>query len=218
MGEVWKARDGRLDRTVAIKVLPEEFFEDRDRIARFEREAKALAALNHPGIAAVHSFEAVDGRHILVMELVEGEGLDARIARGAIPIEEALPIARQIAEALEAAHERGIIHRDLKPANVIVAHDGRVKILDFGLAKVFETDPTSGSTPQLTQLTDDDGPGDRGGDDPRHGRLHEPGAGARQARGQARRHLGFRRAALRDADRDAAPSRERPSPTRSRRS
>ncbi len=124
MGEVWKARDGRLDRTVAIKVLPEEFFEDRDRIARFEREAKALAALNHPGIAAVHSFEAVDGRHILVMELVEGEGLDVRIARGAIPSEDALPIARQIAEALEAAHERGIIHRDLKPANVMVAADG----------------------------------------------------------------------------------------------
>ncbi len=148
MGEVWKARDERLDRTVAIKVLPEAFFEDRDRIARFEREAKALAALNHPGIAAVHSFEAVDGRHILIIELVEGEGLDARIARGAIPIEEALPIARQIAEALEAAHERGIIHRDLKPSNVIVAHDGRVKVLDFGLAKVFETDPTSGGGPR----------------------------------------------------------------------
>src|SRR4249920_2990537 len=108
MGEVYRARDTRLDRTVALKVLPEEFFEDRDRVARFEREAKALAALNHTGIAAVYSFEAVDGRHLLVMELVEGEGLDSRIARGAIPLDDALPIAGQIAAALETAHERGI--------------------------------------------------------------------------------------------------------------
>ena len=151
MGEVYRARDKRLDRPVAIKVLPEEFFEERDRVARFEREAKSLAALNHSGIAAVYSFEAVDGRHILVMELVEGEGLDARIARGAVPLDEALPIARQIAEALEAAHERGIVHRDLKPANVMVTPEGRVKILDFGLAKVFETDAASGSAPQVTQ-------------------------------------------------------------------
>ncbi len=151
MGEVYRAKDARLDREVALKVLPEEFFEDRDRVARFEREAKALAALNHPGIAAVYSFEAVSGRHILVMELVEGEGLDARIARGPLPFDEALPIARQIAEALEAAHERGIVHRDLKPANVMVTPDGRVKILDFGLAKAFEADPASGSSPQVTQ-------------------------------------------------------------------
>src|SRR6476620_997597 len=135
MGEVWRARDSRLDRSVAIKVLLEEFFEDRDRVARFEREAKALAALNHPGIAAVHSFEAVEGRHILVMELVEGESLDGKIAAGPVPLDEALPIAQQIAEALEAAHEKGIIHRDLKPANVMVTADGRVKLLDFGLAK-----------------------------------------------------------------------------------
>jgi serine/threonine protein kinase len=99
MGEVYRARDPRLDRDVALKVLPEEFFKDQDRVARFEWEAKALAALNHPGIAAVHSFEALDGRHLLVMELVDGEGLDARIARGAISLDEALPIARQIAEA-----------------------------------------------------------------------------------------------------------------------
>jgi serine/threonine-protein kinase len=150
MGEVYRARDAKLDRDVALKVLPEEFFEDRDRVARFEREAKALAALNHPGIAAVYSFEAVDGRHILVMELVEGEGLDARIARGAIPLDEALPIARQIAEALEAAHERGIVHRDLKPANVMITPDGRVKVLDFGLAKALDADPASGSSPQVT--------------------------------------------------------------------
>src|SRR5215510_2251672 len=127
MGEVYRARDTRLERTVALKVLPEEFFEDRDRVARFEREAKALAALNHHGIAAVHSFEALEGRHILVMELVEGEGLDVRIARGPIPIDEALPIARGIASALGAAHERGIIHRDLKPANVMLSPDGKVK-------------------------------------------------------------------------------------------
>jgi serine/threonine protein kinase/Tol biopolymer transport system component len=151
MGEVYRARDTKLDRNVAVKVLPEEFFEDRDRVARFEREAKALAALNHPGIAAVHSFEAVDGRHILVMELVEGEGLDARILRGPIALDEALPIARQIAEALEAAHEKGIVHRDLKPANVMVTPEGRVKLLDFGLARVFEMDPGSVSGPQVTQ-------------------------------------------------------------------
>ena len=138
MGEVWRARDARLDRSVAIKLLPEEFFDDHDRVARFEREAKALAALNHPGIAAVHSFEAVEARHLLVMELVEGEGLDVRIARGPLPVEEAMPIAKQIAEALEAAHNRGIVHRDLKPANVMVASNGRVKLLDFGLAKAFE--------------------------------------------------------------------------------
>ncbi|HKA37724.1 MAG TPA: protein kinase, partial [Thermoanaerobaculia bacterium] len=151
MGEVYRARDSRLDRSVAIKVLPEEFFEDRDRVARFEREAKALAALTHAGIAAVHSFEALEGRHLLVMELVEGEGLDVRIARGPIPIDEALPIARQIAGALEAAHDRGIVHRDLKPANVMVGHDGKVKLLDFGLAKALDAEAASGGTPSLTQ-------------------------------------------------------------------
>jgi len=151
MGEVYRARDTKLDRDVALKILPEEFFEDRDRVARFEREAKALAALNHPGIAAVYSFEAVDGRHILVMELVEGEGLDARIARGAIPLDEALPIARQIAEALEAAHEKGIVHRDLKPANVMVSSQGKVKVLDFGLAKALEEDAGTRSGSGLTQ-------------------------------------------------------------------
>lgn len=131
-------------------MLPEEFFEDADRVARFEREAKSLAARNHSGIATVYAFEEIAGRHILAMELVEGEGLDIRIAAGAIPIDEALAIAKQIAEALEAAHEKAIVHRDLKPANIKVTPDGKVKLLDFGLAKIFEGDAASGSSPSLT--------------------------------------------------------------------
>jgi eukaryotic-like serine/threonine-protein kinase len=140
MGEVYRARDGKLGRDVALKILPETFASDPDRLARFEREARTLAALNHPHIAQIYGFEdgpAEAGPHnrALVMELVEGEDLSARIARGPIPLDEALPIARQIAEALEAAHEAGIIHRDLKPANVKLRSDGTVKVLDFGLAK-----------------------------------------------------------------------------------
>ncbi len=138
MGEVWRARDTRLDREVALKFLPAGFADDPERHARFEREAKVLAALNHPNIAALYGLEHLDGQHALVMELVEGEGLDERIARGPIPVDEALPIAVQIAEGLEAAHERGIVHRDLKPANVKVRPDGTVKVLDFGLAKAWE--------------------------------------------------------------------------------
>ncbi len=144
MGEVYRAKDTRLGRDVAIKVLPEEFFEDEGRRARFEREARTLATLNHPGIAAIYSFEEAPGsspsssRHLLVMELVEGEGLDGKISRGPLSLEESLSVARQIAEALEAAHEKGIVHRDLKPSNVKVTEDGKVKLLDFGLAKAFE--------------------------------------------------------------------------------
>src|SRR5687767_6841224 len=133
MGEVYRARDLKLQRDVAIKVLPELFAADPDRLARFEREAQSLAALNHPNIAQV--FGVIENPPALAMELVEGEDLSQRIARGAIPLEEALPLARQIAEALEAAHERGIVHRDLKPANIKVREDGTVKVLDFGLAK-----------------------------------------------------------------------------------
>ena len=144
MGEVYRARDSRLDRSVAIKILPEAFAADAERLARFEREAKTLASLNHPHIAAIYGFEKSSGLHALVMELVEGEDLSQRIARGAIPIDEALPIARQIAEALEAAHEQGIIHRDLKPANIKMRPDGTVKVLDFGLAKAI--DPKSSSS------------------------------------------------------------------------
>src|SRR5262250_1053515 len=138
MGEVYRATDITLGRQVAIKVLPEAFAQDPDRVARFEREAKTLASLNHPNIAIIHGLEKSQGTYALVMELVEGEDLAQRIARGPIPLDEALPIAKQIAEALEAAHEQGIIHRDLKPANITIKADGSVKVLDFGLAKALE--------------------------------------------------------------------------------
>jgi len=138
MGEVFRARDTKLNRDVAIKVLPDSFANDTDRLARFTREAQTLASLNHPNIAHIHDLEESCGVSALVMELVEGEDLSQRIARGPIPIEEALQIARQIADALEAAHEQGIIHRDLKPANIKVRPDGTVKVLDFGLAKAMD--------------------------------------------------------------------------------
>jgi serine/threonine protein kinase/Tol biopolymer transport system component len=137
MGEVYQAKDTKLGRDVAIKVLPEEFARDTDRIARFQREAKLLASLNHPNIAAIHGLEEDNGIHFLVMELIEGQTLAERIKTGAIPVEESLKLALQIAEALEAAHEKGVIHRDLKPANIKVTPDGKVKVLDFGLAKAF---------------------------------------------------------------------------------
>jgi eukaryotic-like serine/threonine-protein kinase len=146
MGEVYRARDTRLERDVAIKILPGVFAADPDRLMRFEREAKTLAALNHPHIAQIHGVEEAGATRALVMELVEGEDLAVRLARGPIPIDEARPIARQIAEALEAAHEAGIVHRDLKPANVKLRPDGTVKVLDFGLAKAL--DPLRTSDPQ----------------------------------------------------------------------
>ena len=138
MGEVYRARDTSLKRDVALKILPESFATDSERLARFQREAEVLASLNHPNIAAIYGLDHANGVKALVMELVEGDDLSQRIARGAIPIDEALPIAKQIAEALEAAHEQGIIHRDLKPANIKVRADGTVKVLDFGLAKALE--------------------------------------------------------------------------------
>src|SRR6187431_1647201 len=149
MGEVYRARDTKLDRAVAIKILPEAFAADTERIARFEREAKTLASLNHPNIAHIHGLEESNGVRAIVMELVEGEDLAQRIARGAIPVAEALLIARQVADALEAAHEQGIIHRDLKPANIKVRRDGTVKVLDFGLAKAM--DPTAVASPSVSQ-------------------------------------------------------------------
>ena len=140
---MYRARDTRLDRQVAIKILPQGFAADAERVARFQREAKLLAALNHPHIAAIYGLDAADGVDALVMELVEGEDLARRLTRGPIPLDEALPIAKQIAEALEAAHEQGIIHRDLKPANIKVRPDGTVKVLDFGLAKALFSDAGS---------------------------------------------------------------------------
>ena len=137
MGEVYRARDRKLDRDVAIKVLPEQFSRDKERVARFEREAKLLASLNHPNIASIYGFEQSEGMHYLILELVDGETLAERIARGSIPVEELLDIAIQIADALEEAHEKGVIHRDLKPANIKLTPDGKVKVLDFGLAKAF---------------------------------------------------------------------------------
>ena len=143
MGEVYRATDTKLGREVAIKVLPAEVAQDPERLARFEREAKLLASLNHPNIAHVYGFESAtlpDGSaaHFLAMELVPGEDLAERLKRGAIPVDEALAIAKQIAEALEEAHEKGIVHRDLKPANVKLTPDGKVKVLDFGLAKAWD--------------------------------------------------------------------------------
>ncbi|MEJ2085697.1 MAG: serine/threonine-protein kinase, partial [Acidobacteriota bacterium] len=143
MGEVYRAEDTRLGREVAIKILPQAFTEDRERLARFEREARMLAALDHPNIATIFDVDDADETHFLVMQLAEGETLAERIKRGPLPIDESLRIGRQIAEALEYAHARGIIHRDLKPANVMVAPGGQVKVLDFGLAKALESESES---------------------------------------------------------------------------
>jgi serine/threonine-protein kinase len=148
MGEVFRARDTKLQRDVAIKVLPDLFATDPERLARFRREAQLLAALNHPHIAAIYGFEDSGDTHALVLELVEGPTLADRIARGPVPIDEALPIAKQIADALEAAHEQGIVHRDLKPANIKLRPDGTVKVLDFGLAKAME--PAAASNINVT--------------------------------------------------------------------
>ena len=141
MGEVYRARDTKLNREVALKILPEAFGRNPDRLARFQREAQVLSSLNHPGIAAIYGPEVAEGIRALVLELVEGPTLADRINQGPIPLEEVLPIARQIAEALEAAHAAGIVHRDLKPANIKVRADGTVKILDFGLAKALDPSP-----------------------------------------------------------------------------
>src|SRR5262252_7781364 len=144
MGEVYLARDARLDRSVAIKTLPEQFESDAERLARFEREAKILASLNHPNIGAIYGLEKHDGRHILVLELVEGQTLADLVARGPMPLDESLRLAVQIAEALQAAHEKGVIHRDLKPANIKITRDGTVKVLDFGLAKAGDVESSDG--------------------------------------------------------------------------
>jgi len=148
MGEVYRATDTTLKRQVALKILPASFAADPDRLARLQREAEVLASLNHPNIAAIYGLQDAGGAGALVMELVEGPTLADRVAQGAIPIDEALPIAKQIAEGLEAAHEQGVIHRDLKPANIKVRPDGMVKVLDFGLAKAME--PAVGSSSSVS--------------------------------------------------------------------
>ena len=152
MGQVWQATDTQLNRQVALKILPDAFAADPDRLARFKREAQILASLNHPNIAAIYGIEEAEGTRALVLELVEAPTLAERISKGPIPLDEALPIAKQIAEALEAAHEAGVIHRDLKPANIKVREDGTVKVLDFGLAKALDPNP-EGDPSQSPTLT-----------------------------------------------------------------
>src|SRR5262249_24129420 len=151
MGVVFRALDTKLHREVALKLLPDHFADDPDRLARFQREAQVLASLNHPNIAQIHGLEDSTAQTCIVMELVEGDTLQERLQRGPIPVAQALTIARQIAEALEAAHERGIVHRDLKPANIKLTPDGKVKVLDFGLAKAFQEEhaPTLSNSPTL---------------------------------------------------------------------
>src|SRR5262245_2464426 len=153
MGEVYRARDTRLGREVAIKVVLDAFASDPDRIARFQREARLLASLNHPQIAALYGLEEAYGQHFLVMELIEGQTLADRLTLGPIKPDETIAIAVQIAEALEAAHEKGVVHRDLKPGNIKVTPDDRVKVLDFGLAKAVETEATSASAANSPTLS-----------------------------------------------------------------
>ena len=199
MGEVYRARDSTLNRDVALKVLPELFALDADRLARFQREAQVLAALNHPNIAAIYGLEESTSVHALVLELVEGPTLADRIAQGPMPLDEALPIAKQIADALEAAHEQGIIHRDLKPANIKVRPDGTVKVLDFGLAKALE--PVS-RTGRCHGVADHHVPAMMTGVGMILGTAAymSPEQAKGHARRQAQRHLGVRLRALRDAD------------------
>src|SRR5437773_3698698 len=150
MGEVYRARDPRLGRDIAVKVLPEDMASAPDRLARFEREAKTVAGLNHPNIVVLHSIEEVAGTSFLTMELVEGRSLDQLVTPGGLPLAKVLDLAIPLADALVAAHEKGVIHRDLKPANVMVTREGRVKVLDFGLAKLTQPDASQDATQALT--------------------------------------------------------------------
>jgi serine/threonine-protein kinase len=183
MGVVYRAEDTNLNRQVAIKVLPEMFSGDPERLARFEREAKLLASLSHQNIASIFGLEEAGGKRFIVMELAEGETLARRVSRGQLPVDDALEISRQVAEGLEAAHEKGIVHRDLKPSNVMVSAQGKVKILDFGLARALAgeiavADPSH--SPTITETMT------------RHGGVHEPRAGQRKGGRQEGGHLGIR--------------------------
>ena len=206
-GRCGRATDTHLGRQVAIKILPDAFAQDPDRLARFEREAKTLASLNHPNIAIIHGLEKADGIRALVMELVEGPTLEDRIRRGAIPIGEALGIAKQIAEALEAAHERGIVHRDLKPGNVKVRADGAVKVLDFGIAKAME--PAAGSSPSVSMSPTITTPAmTRAGMILGTAAYMSPGAGGGSSGRSPCGRLGLRNRSLRNAHRHAGVRRQ----------
>jgi len=189
MGEVFLADDLSLSRKVALKFLPDLFTGDPDRMARFEREAKVLAALNHPNIGAIYGLEQAEGKRFLVLELIEGETLADQLKRGPIPVDESLKLALQIAEALEAAHEKGVIHRDLKPANIMVKPDGKLKVLDFGLAKALADEQARPESVELSNI-------ERGRYTtrryPRDCCVYVTGTGPRPTRGQAGRHLGLR--------------------------
>jgi serine/threonine protein kinase len=188
MGEVYRAHDSKLGRDVALKTLPNGFAFDPERLARFRREARTLASLNHPNIASIYGLEESGDAMCLVLELVEGETL-----RGPLPVDRALEYARQVAEALEAAHEKRIIHRDLKPANVKVTPRGRVKVLDFGLAKaVWGADPDQ----NLSAGEDGNTVRDFGGTYCRYPSVYESGAGTRECRGSSNGHLGLRLSAI----------------------
>ena len=204
MGQVYRARDTKLGRSVAIKVLPPTFANDPQRIARFEREAQLLAALNHPHIASIYGFDESAGTKFLVLELVDGQTLANRLSGSAaagLGLDESLRIARQIVDALEAAHEKGIVHRDLKPGNIALTSDGQVKVLDFGLARFDAGDVPSAldmaHSPTLTFAAT------QAGYDPRDRGLYEPGAGERSSRRQAQRRLGLWLRPVRDAHRQA---------------
>ena len=197
MGEVWRTRDTKLGREVAIKTLPEDFAADAQRLARFEREARLLASLNHPNIAAIYGLEAFEGTRFLVLELVEGETLSERLKRGPLSIEESLALARQVTEALEAAHDKGVIHRDLKPANIKLTPDGKIKVLDYGLAKALTGDAVAeadlASSPTLSMQAT------------RHGVIlgtaayMSPEQGTGRSCRQEGRHLGVRMRFVRNA-------------------
>jgi serine/threonine-protein kinase len=156
MGTVYRATDSKLGRQVATKFLPEAFAKDPEWLGRFEREARLLAALKHPNIAAIYGFEEAEGVHYLVLELVPGETLAQRLKPGPLKVPEALGVCRQIAEALETAHGKGIIHRDLKPANIKITPEGKVKVLDFGLAKAFQAEPSDMDLSQSPTVTGED--------------------------------------------------------------